>query len=245
MSNTFRPMRRPPGAVQLGLRVLLVAPYIFVVAGCATAGSSSSSRNDLLIIEARLLNTDGDSVRSEWRNTDPTLALGAIPGDIRGSPNRTLQFVHLIETAVVAINTEEFSAEMQREMSRETDDLLISGLSVEPSDTRFARISVVLMRKGSPVAGMAVGFIDADSHEPMTLFYFDRPCRVSGTLPGDPGMPSPVTYDVEVKKAGLTWLAAIPQESGGAIELVARESTSKMVVAAPVNNLKNGRFQLK
>jgi hypothetical protein len=68
---------------------------------------------------------------------------------------------------------------------------------------------------------------------------------VTGMTSGDQGASSPTTYDVDVKRAGLTWLVAIPQESGGAIVLVANESTPKMIVAAPADNLKDGRFQLK
>jgi hypothetical protein len=92
---------------------------------------------------------------------------------------------------------------------------------------------------------MVAGFADAYSYDPMILFYFDRPCRVTGMTYGDHGAPSPITYDVNVKRAGLTWLVAIPQESGGTIVLVANESTPKMFVAAPADNLKDGRFQLK
>lgn len=245
MHSANMPMPGPSCACNPGLKALLIASLAFAVAGCATADSSPTSKSDSVIVEARLLDTFGNPVTSERTNTDPTLALGAIPGDIRGTPNQTLQYVHLLETSVVAIDAGEFGAKMRGNMAHETDDFLISGLSVEPSDTRFARITAIFLRKGSPAYGMAVGFINAYSYEPMTLFYFDRACHVSGTIPGEPGMPSPVTYDVNVKKAGLTWIATIPQESGGAIELVANESTPKMVVAAPIGNLKDGRFQLK
>jgi hypothetical protein len=244
MQDAHKPMRRSHGAGHLGLEALL-ASFTLVVAGCATPGNSPNSESDPILLEARVVNTFGDSVTSENRRADPTLALGAIPGDLRGGPSRTLQFVHMADTPMIAINAEALSAKMQKELSRETDDFLISGLNVEPADTRFARISTILMKKGSPAYGMAAGFINAYSYDPMTLFYFDRPCRVTGMTSGDHGAPSPITYDAEVKKAGLTWLVAIQQESGGTIVLVANESTPKMFVAAPADNLKDGRFQLK
>jgi hypothetical protein len=244
MHDAHKPMRRAHCAGRLRLEAL-IASLTFVVAGCATPGSSPNSESDPILLEARVVNTFGDSVMSENRHADPTLALGAIPGDIRGGPSRTLQFVHMIDRPMIAINADTLSAKMREELSRETDDFLISGLSVEPADTRFARISVGLMKNGSPAYGMAAGFINAYSYDPMTLFYFDRPCRVTGMTSGDHGAPSPITYDAEVKKAGLTWLVAIQQESGGTIVLVANESTPKMFVAAPADNLKDGRFQLK
>ena len=245
LHHANRPIRGPRGACHLGLKVLLIASFALVFAGCVTVARPPNANNSAMLVEARLLDTFGNSVTSERTNTDPTLALGAIPGDIRGSPNQTLQLVHLIETSVLAINTDEFSDKMRREMSRETDDFLISGLSVEPSETLFARVSVTFLRKGSPAYGMVVGFINANSYAPMTLFYFDRPCRMSGTISDDSGAASQITYDVDVKRAGLTWLVAIPQQGGGAIQLVASESMPKMIVAAPVDNLENGRFQLK
>jgi hypothetical protein len=244
MHDARIPMRRPHCAGHLRLAAL-IASFTFVVAGCATPGNSPNSESDPILLEARVVNTFGDSVTSENRLADPTLALGAIPGDIRGGPSRTLQFVHMTDMPMIAINSDALGAKIRKELSRETDEFLISGLSVEPAATRFARISVGLMKKGSPAYGMAAGFINAYSYDSMTLFYFDRPCRVTGMISGDHGGPSPITYDADVKKAGLTWLVAIPQESGGAIVLVANESTPKMFVAAPADNLKDGRFQLK
>jgi hypothetical protein len=244
MHNAHKPMRRSHRAGHLRLAALL-ASFTLVMAGCATPGSSPNSESDPILLEARVVNTFGDSVTSENRRADPTVALGAIPGDLRGGPRRTLQFVHMADTPMIAINADALSAKMQKELSRETDDFLISGLSVQPADTRFARISTILMKKGSPAYGTAAGFVNAYSYDPMTLFYFDRPCRVTGMTSDDHGAASPTTYDVDVKRAGLTWLVAIPQESGGALVLVANESTPKMIVAAPADNLKDGRFQLK
>jgi hypothetical protein len=245
MHDAYKPMRRARCAGHLRLKPL-IASFIFVVmAGCATPGSSPNSESDRMFLEARVVNTFGDSVMSENRRSDPTVALGAIPGDIRGVPSRTVEFVHMTDTPRIAIDVYALSAEIRTELSRETDEFLISGLSVEPAETRFARISVSFLKKGSPVYGMAAGFINAYSYDPMTLFYFDRPCHVTGMISGDPGAPSPITYDVDVKKAGLTWLVAIQQEGGGAIVLVANESTPKMFVAAPADNLQDGRFRLK
>ena len=146
---------------------------------------------------------------------------------------------------MIAINADALSAKLRAESSRETDEFLIAGLSVEPANTRFARISAGFMKKGAPASGMAAGFINAYSYDPMTLFYFDRPCHVTGTISGDPGAQWPITYDADVKKAGLTWLVSIQQQSGGAIVLVANGSTPKMFVAAPADNLQDGRFQLR
>lgn len=244
MYDARKRRRRTHGAGHLCLQAL-IASCTFIVAGCATPGRSPNPATARILLEARVVNTFGDSVASENRHADPTLALGAIPGDIRGGPSRTLQFVHMSDSPVIAINAEALSVKMRTELSRETDEFLISGLSVEPADTRFARVSVGLMKKGAPAYGMAAGFINANSYDPMTLFYFDRPCRVTGMTSGDHEGPSPITYDADVKRAGLTWLVAIPQESGGAIVLVANESTPKMFVAAPAENLKDGRFQLR
>jgi hypothetical protein len=102
---------------------------------------------------------------SENRYADPTLALGAIPGDIRESPGPTLQFVHLRDAPMIALNVNALSTRMRKVLSRETDDFLISGLGVQPSDTRFARNSVGFMKKGSPAYGMAAGFINAYSYD--------------------------------------------------------------------------------
>jgi len=198
-------------------------------------------------LEARVVDTLGDSTLPALGRVDPTFALGAVPGDIRGAPRRTLQFIHLNDrpmATMATIDTAALSARIRDGLSRETDDLLISGVSVQPADTRFARVSVGFLKQGSPAKGMFVGFVDAYSYDPMSLFYFDRPCHVTGMTAGDRGTPSPITYDADVKKAGFTWLVAIEQQSGGEIVVVANASTPKMVVAAPTDNLKDGRFQL-
>jgi hypothetical protein len=244
MHDAYRPMSRAHGAGH-GLLEALIACFAFVVAGCATSAGSRNPESDSILLETRVVNTFGDSVMSEYRHADPTLALGAIPGDARGGPSRTVQFIHMTNTGMVAIDVYALSAEVRTELSRETDEFLISGLSVEPADTRFARVSAGLMKKGSLAYGMAAGFVNAYSYDPMTLFYFDRPCRVTGMTSGDYGAPSPITYDVDVKRPGLTWLVSIEQEGGGTIVLVANASTPKMFVAAPEDNLKDGRFRLK
>jgi len=244
MHYALKIMRRAPGAAQLRLGAL-IASFSIAVAGCATHRSLPNATIAPIFLEAKVVNTFGNSVMSENRQADPTVALGAIPGDIRGDATRTLQFIHMADRPMIAINADALSAKTRSDLSRETDEFLISGLSVEPADTRFARISARLMKKGSPAANMAAGFINADSYDPMMLFYFDRPCRVTGVISGENGGPSLITYDADVKKAGLTWLVAIPQESGGAIMLVANKASSKMFVAAPADNLKDGRFQLK
>ena len=236
------------GGVFVVFRCYLIAALIglftSLAVGCATPRSSPNAATDSIFLEARVLNALGDSVLVDYGHADPTVALGAIPGAIRGGPSRTLQFIHLTDAPRIVINAKALRVEALKESSVDTDDSLIGGLNIDPPDTRFARVSTTFMKRGAPANGMAVGIIDPVLMNPLTLFYFDRPCRISGVVT-ERGVASPITYDAHVEKSGLTWLVATRQVNGERIVRVADEPIRKMFVAAPAENLKDGQFQIR
>lgn len=87
-----------------------------------------------------------------------------------------------------------------------TDDAATAGWRIDPGDTRLARVATTIAHEGTP--GLMVGFADSDSKSNLLLVFFDRPCRLTGTVlvHAREGQTTTFAIDVIVEKAGLNWL---------------------------------------
>lgn len=223
---------------------MMAASFIALEVGCSTPRQAKNGGFDSIVVQARLVDVLGYPVSVSAQYADAALGLGAIAGAVTGSPGRTLQYAAFTDMPTIEINASALKAALIEQTAAETKKSMDSGLRIEPADTRFARISTLLMNKGMAVGGIFAGFIDADSKNAMTLFYFDRPCRLTGFARGDANSLSR-TYDVVVAKPGLNWLIAQPREAGGLTVRIADESIHEMFVAAPSANRKIGLFQIR
>jgi hypothetical protein len=196
---------------------------------------------DSLLIDARFINARGDPGN---RPINASLTLGVIAGAIGGTPSRPLQVVRIAKSTI-ELDLDSFEAAAIKYAAPMTPAFTQSGLQIDPVDTRFARVSTGLKYSGSLPGDLRVGFIDPDSKNPLTLVYFDRACRLTGTRamtnPGSDNLT--LVYDVTVDKPGLHWIVRTPEGSMFVMR-VATESIRKMLVVAPVENLKHGSLQI-
>jgi hypothetical protein len=180
------------------------------------------------------------------RPADSSLTLGVIPGAIAGKPSRTLQVVRIAKLSVIEINLDSFETATIKQAAPMTAAFAESGLRIDPVDTRFARASTLLKYSGVLPGDLFVEFADQDSKNPLTLVYFDRPCRLTGAraIANGGGERLTLVYDVTVEKPGLNWLVRSPQGSNGFVVRTANEPIRKMLVVVPVEDLKHASIQI-
>ncbi len=191
----------------------VTASFAAFVAGCTMPRPSPNVETDSIVVEAKFIDTKGDPISVDNRPTDSSLTLGAIAGAITGKPTRTLQVVRIAKLSAVEINLDSFAAAVVKQAAPMTPGSADSGLHIDPIDTRFARASTLLNYSGALPGNLFMGFVDPDSKNPLTLVYFDRPCRLTGvTAIANTGSEKlTLVYDVTVEKPGLNWLVRTPK----------------------------------
>jgi len=207
---------------------------------------SPKSESDLVLVEAKFIDIKGDPVSVDNRPANLSLTLGIIPGAIAGKPSRTLQVVRIAKLSEIQINLGTFEAAIIKQAAPMTAAFADSGLRIDPVDTRFARASTLLNYSGVLPGDLFVEFADQESKNPLTLVYFDRPCRLTGakTIANTGSEMLTLVYDVTVEKPGLNWLVRSPKGSNGFVVRTATEPTRKMLVVVPVENLKHASVQM-
>ena len=202
---------------------IVVVSLAAVLAAC-TAPSRLSSDADSISVAVRFVNAVGDPILADDRPAEVSLLLGAIKGEIAGSQNRTLQTVRIAKLPAIEINFKSLSSAIGQQASTLTSSGSAAGLQVTPADTKFARVSTFLKwREWSGRPSLNIGFADPDDDSStLTLVYFDRPCRLTGTVNRlNFGEKTKFSYDVTIEKAGLSWLITIPMGSTESVMRVA------------------------
>jgi hypothetical protein len=200
-----------------------------LMAGC-TAPSRLPQNNYSISVAVKFVNGSGVPISVYDRPEDASLLLGAIAGAIAGSPKGTLQTVRIAKLPTIEIDTSRFSAAIEPHAATMTATQAAAGLQIAPADTKFARASTLLEWKGTPGSGLHIAFIDSDDSSILTLVFFDRPCRLTGTVKRDN---STTVYDVTIEKAGLSWLVRTPKGSTESVVHVAQVAIHPTLLIAP------------
>ena len=179
-----------------------------LAAGC-TGPNSISRSHDSISVAVKFVNGSGDLLLADDRPEEASLLLGAIAGATVGRVNGTLQTVRIAKLPRIEIDLRSFSAAIAPQAATMIAAEAASGVQIAPPDTKFARASALLKSKG-PRGRLTVRFINSDDSSTLTLFYFDRPCRLVGSVKDGE---STYVYDVTIEKAGLSWLIFTPKDS--------------------------------
>jgi hypothetical protein len=223
-----------------------LAQWIFTTVTTFLTVFAAGVKADSILIEAKFINAKGDLISVDKRPTNSSLTLGVIAGAITGTPSRTLQVVRIAKSSAIEINLDSFEAALIKQAVPMTPAFAESGLRIDPVDTRFARASTTLGYSGALPGNVYVAFVDPDSKNPLTLMYFDRACRLTGTkaMANTGSENVALVYDVTVERPGLHWIVRTPESSGMFAYRVANDSIRKILVVAPVENLKHGTVQI-
>jgi len=128
--------------------------------------------------------------------------LGSIPGTVFGNPQPPFISLKLSGDLTLQIDLNRLR-EIGEQATTITAQGIESGWNVVPTDTRFSRVSTNFEYQGSQAN--RTGLADATSGNTLLLVFFDRPCRLTGTIhtPSRASDFSKYVFDVTVEKAGL------------------------------------------
>jgi hypothetical protein len=189
--------------VALNPLAAIVIAIATVATACQTQYSAPSGVTGVVNVPVKVVTATGDVIRAVDNPAKPSVVWGIIPGAIAGLPDYSLQTQEVDSTSTFPVDFSELRKIFNRRSTTITPDATRAGLKIDPVDTRFARVATGLgMDNTSEPLGF--GFIDAVSKKPLTLAFFDRPCRLSGIVKEHEM--TILFFDVVVHAAGLTWM---------------------------------------
>jgi hypothetical protein len=193
----------------------------------------------------KFLDANGGAAPASDRPDHAQLGIGAIDGAISGMPTRNFRVLDLNAAEDITVAPKDMAKALAHEAATLTPTALQSGLRITPADARIARASTVLISQLK--VPLVTGFFDSASRNGLFLVFFDRPCRLSGTVSTKEPWTTPSEYvwDVDVPKAGAEWLEV--RQTGTARYEVKRMTRppSPMIVTAPLEDYQNGMVRFR
>lgn len=234
-----RPGYRAPALI--GLLSLVIA-----LTGCSTPGSNRAGQSQSTSVDALFVDAQGNSVPLQDRPKKSALQLGVIAGSIAGNPSQTLLVIPIGRLPAVKIDFDSLASALKQQATPMTTLFTQAGLHIEPVDTRFVRVSTLPSFTPKTTGGFGAEFADVESKHPVTLVYFDRPCKITGVAKSYAGpIKGPdIDTNITVEKPGLIWLELTSPEPGRYSARLANPSTQKMIAIAPRANIRNGLMQI-
>jgi hypothetical protein len=185
----------------------LAAVTIFTI-GCSGTARFPDAGTGSIVIPVQFVDKSGASISPNERPKSLEARFGAVPGSIFGTPIAPFEPQHVDRAGSLAINLSEFGSVYGKMAETIHHDKLTSGLTIVPADTRFARLGTLIKYESAPRPPSMSGFVDSGSKKALLLVYFDKPCRLTGTIltPPREGETTHHEFDVTIDRAGLNWL---------------------------------------
>jgi hypothetical protein len=182
-----------------------VATLCVVLSGCATPKHNPNSAMGSLNVPVSFVDARGDAIPAGDRPGGWAAMLGAVPGEIFGNPQYPPKRTEGPgNAATVPVNLSALRAELDQQAATISVAAAKAGWRIDPGDTRFARLATAITTDKSRRFG--VGFMDSVSKNRLLLVFFDRPCRLTGTVVTPENGTTTYSIDVVIENAGLHWL---------------------------------------
>jgi hypothetical protein len=178
-----------------------------LLCGCSTVHRPAAVTGPLQIPVKYLESNHADILQSE-RPVNARAILRAIPGGVFGMPQGPIESRSISSSDTLSIDLERLLTVYAEAAQTLQAGPATAGLTIKPADVRLARVGTLIDYQSAPRAPTRVGFEDGDSGDMLILVYFNKPCRLAGTiagLPRDAGMTKAV-FDVTIDSAGFHWL---------------------------------------
>ena len=197
----------------LNCAVITVLTLAIWATGCSTAKLLPAAGTGSVIVPLRFVDVSGNDILPNDRPAKSTALFAPISGAIFGKVHGPIQPIATgilpivsINLDVVSIDLGKFRASYGQQSATITADALASGWKIAPADTRFARVGVSIDYEGPRRDLRQTRFVDSSSKNILLLVFFDRPCRLTGTVLPSARDATKYIVDVIIDKAGLNWL---------------------------------------
>lgn len=175
--------------------------------GCSTLPKPPQS------VDLRLQTQVTEAVASDWTFE---VWMSAVRGGIFGTyTEKPIVDLHLAPNAAAAVSL----AKLESGLARVAVAAQPDSLSVEPSNTRIARLSTVAGLPRASSRRFVSGLRDPSSGAVVILFYVDRPCVIRGVekVLADTRKP----FELHVMHKGLNWIETPEDDAeAGTLRLV-------------------------
>lgn len=222
----------------------IVLAVTILMAGCA-APKREPNVATKSSVPIRFVDVSGNAISAKDRPVNATAMLGAIPGGVFGAPHYSLQTERLGKILTLPISLSDLRVALNEQSATLTNDAETAGWRIDPTDTRIARVATTISHEGT--SNLMVGFVDSASKSNLLLVFFDRPCRLTGTVLVHPreGQATTFVIDVTVGQAGLNWLKMTGDSQGQDLITNTQAPSNPLFVIAPVENLKQRLIQIR
>jgi hypothetical protein len=178
------------------VRNQLIGLGLFVVMGLA--GGCTTAPKPLQSVDLRLQTQVTEAVSS---GLTFEVWMSAVPGGIFG----TYTDKPIVNLRVAGNGTATVSlAKLGSGLARVAVTALPDSLSLEPSNTRIARLSTIAGLPEDSARRFVSGLRDPSSGAVVILFYVDRPCVIRGVDKAPGANPKP--FELHVMHKGLNWI---------------------------------------
>jgi hypothetical protein len=226
-------MNKPQSKFRVSV-VAATAVFAGIMSGCTTSTPRSRHASEPTEIPIEFRNTSGSEVPIDARPGDLALLLGSIPGSILGRSTDSLQVVNIGRQQSVQVDLDDLAAKLSNQATK-LGRPAATTLQITPRDARFARVATGVIATKGAYTGL-VGFKDLQTREALTLLYFDRPCRLTGTSVSQsrPGREAVTTeYNIDVESPGLVWMVTKHDRASHTMNVRA-EMPRPVIVASPL-----------
>jgi hypothetical protein len=212
--------------------VVMIAIIATTISGCTRPTRNLDSAMGSLNVPVGFVDARGDAIPAGEKPDRWTAMLGAVPGAIFGDPHYSPKRTEgLGNAASLPINLSTLRAEMDQQATTISVATEKAGWRIDPGDTRLARLATAITTDKRRRFG--VGFMDSVSKNRLLLVFFDRPCRLTGTVVTPENGTTTYSIDVVIESAGLHWLQIATKGSESHLTNAELQLSHLLFIAVP------------
>lgn len=188
----------------------MVVGFAFALTGCAANLSHESSQVvtavplDSFSTQIEYIDASYQSISSERGSRELLVLFPAVQGGIFGNPGTDL-LAKFEGSDEMRFDLPLSSLQLQADALATplSERWMEAGLQVTPSKARILRVGTFAMNRYTRTMMKAASFVGEKSRTDYILVYFDRACRISGTISGQGQQ---FVHEIHVSKPGFYFL---------------------------------------
>lgn len=198
-------------------RLLLAAAALLILSACEPPAAPVENHPQWVIrSQVSFVEPDLKTAREPQALSAFKLSFPYVAGDLQGAPSiADLLRPQINPDYTFVIDLNRTQGDLVR--SLQPTEFGQTFLRIDPEEARIARLRPQALKPDSIEPIASTDWVDARTHEPLMLVYFDRAARITGVDTRS----SPVTrYNIRAGQAGYVWIGCVLKDDG---ELMYRE----------------------